>query len=916
MKPTLTVEEQRLRQSEDRQAHWKRWGPYLSERAWGTVREDYSANGTAWEYFPHNDARSRAYRWNEDGIAGICDRHQYICFALAMWNGRDPILKERLFGLTGNQGNHGEDVKEYYFYLDSTPTHSYMKYLYKYPQAEYPYEKLVTENGRRTKLDPEFELIDSGVFAESRYFDVFVEYAKQTSEDILIEITVANRGPEEAQLTLLPTLWFRNEWSWDPSIAKPSMKKIGSKKNQASIISAKHGYYRERYLYCQGSPDLLFTENETNCERLFNAPSACAFVKDAFHEYVVNSNKAAVNPAQTGTKAAALYELKVPAQSSATVRLRLSDVAPSTMGDPFNSDFEKAFKSRKKEADDFYATVIPKELSDDAKNVMRQSLAGMLWSKQFYHYELKRWLDGDPGQPPPPPERKRGRNHEWTHLYNSDVVSMPDKWEYPWYAAWDLAFHCITLALVDSDFAKEQLILMLREWYMHPNGQLPAYEWAFGDVNPPVHAWAAWRVYKIEKKRRGVGDRAFLERVFHKLMLNFTWWVNRKDAEGNNIFQGGFLGLDNIGVFDRSAPLPTGGFIEQSDGTSWMAMYTLNLLAIALELAAENPAYEDVASKFWEHFLYIAYAMNHRGHGDGNEEDGVGMWDETDGFFYDVLHTPETGHQPMRVRSMVGLIPLFAVETLEPELLERLPGFKRRLEWFVQNRPELTSGIASMHKRGQGERRLLSIVDAAKLRRIMQIMLDEKEFFSPYGIRALSRVHKDHPFTLKLAGAEHSVDYEPGESTSGLFGGNSNWRGPIWFPVNFLLIESLQKFDFYLGDDFKVECPVGSGKMLTLHEVAAKISRRLSRIFLRGWDGTRPVNGTNEIFQNDPHWRDLIQFYEYFNGDVGSGVGANHQTGWTGLVAKLLQQSGDPQKHEDAEELERHTRRKTVGRTT
>ncbi|MCU1286963.1 MAG: uncharacterized protein JWO13_3313 [Acidobacteriales bacterium] len=915
MKPTLTVEEQRLRQSEDRSTHWKRWGPYLSERAWGTVREDYSNNGTAWEYFPHEQARSRAYRWNEDGIGGICDRHQYICFALAMWNGRDPILKERLFGLTGNQGNHGEDVKEYYFYLDSTPTHSYMKYLYKYPQAEYPYAQLLEENQKRGKQDPEFELMDTGVFDDNRYFDVFVEYAKASSEDILIEITVANRGPEEASLSLLPTLWFRNEWTWEPAIAKPSMKKAGGKKSQCGVISAKHTYYRERYLYCEENPELLFTENETNAQRLFNAANASPYVKDAFHEYVVNGNRAAVNPAQVGTKAAALYELKVAAGASATVRLRLTDANPAAAGDPFGAEFGKKFTLRKKEADDFYATVIPPQLSDDAKNVMRQSMAGMLWSKQFYHYEVKRWLDGDPGQPTPPPERKQGRNHEWKHLYNSDVLSMPDKWEYPWYAAWDLAFHCITLALVDSDFAKEQLVLMLREWYMHPNGQLPAYEWAFGDVNPPVHAWAAWRVYKIEKKRRGVGDRVFLERVFHKLMLNFTWWVNRKDAEGNNIFQGGFLGLDNIGVFDRSAPLPSGGFIEQSDGTSWMAMYTLNLLAIALELADEDPVYEDVASKFWEHFLYIAYAMNHRGHeGEAGDDDSVGMWDETDGFFYDVLHTPEAGHQPMRVRSMVGLIPLFAVETLEPEILERLPGFKRRLEWFIQNRPELTSGIASMHRRGQGERRLLSIVDAAKLRRILQIMLDEKEFFSDYGIRALSRVHKDHPFSLKIAGVEHSVDYEPGESTSGLFGGNSNWRGPIWFPVNFLLIESLQKFDFYLGQDFKVECPVGSGQMKSLSEVAEQISHRLARIFMKAEDGTRPVNGTNEKFQKDPYWKDLIQFYEYFHGDLGSGVGANHQTGWTGLIAKLIQQSGDP--HEREDEKKEKVTRKAATRST
>jgi hypothetical protein len=887
-----TAEEVRLFQSEDRTTHWKRWGPYLAERAWGTVREDYSANGTAWEYFPHEAARSRAYRWNEDGIAGICDRHQYICFALAMWNGKDRILKERLFGLTGNQGNHGEDCKEYYFYLDSTPTHSYMKYLYKYPQSAYPYEQLVEENARRSKAEPEFELADTGIFAEDKYFDVFVEYAKATSEDILIQITVANRGPETAKLTLLPTLWFRNEGTWEPSIARPEIKKETGNKSQGSVVSAKHSYYRQRYLFCEGSPKLLFTENESNAARLWNAPNRTPYVKDAFHDYVIAGKTEAVNPAQTGTKAAALYELQVPPGESAIVRLRLSDAELKT-ADPFSADFEKTFTTRKKEADEFYATVIPDKLTDDSKLVMRQALGGMLWSKQFYHYEVKRWLDGDPGQPIPPPERKEGRNHEWTHLYNADVLSMPDKWEYPWYAAWDLAFHCIALSLVDSDFAKEQLVLMLREWYMHPNGQLPAYEWAFGDVNPPVHAWAAWRVYKIEKKRRGVGDRAFLERVFQKLMLNFTWWVNRKDAQGNNIFQGGFLGLDNIGVFDRSAPLPTGGFIEQSDGTSWMAMYTLNLMAMAFELADEDPVYEDVASKFWEHFIYIAYAMNHRG-----SDTSTGMWDDTDGFFYDILHTPEKGDQTMRVRSMVGLIPLFAVETLEDDLLNKMPGFKRRMEWFIANRPELTSNIASMRKRGVGERRLLSIVDAEKLKRILKIMLDENEFFSDYGIRALSRFHKDHPFKMDMDGVERSVDYEPGESTSGLFGGNSNWRGPIWFPVNFLLIESLQKFAYYLGDTYKVECPVGSGQLKTLDQVAEEISHRLARIFLRGADGRRPVNGADERFQNDPHWKDLIQFYEYFHGDIGRGVGASHQTGWTGLVAKLIQQSGDAQRPE------------------
>ena len=881
MKQSMTKEQIRISESAARTKHWKRWGPYLSERAWGTVREDYSPYGNAWEYFPHDHARSRSYRWNEDGIAGISDRHQNICFSLALWNEHDPILKERIFGLTGNEGNHGEDVKEYYFYLDSTPTHSYMKYLYKYPQAAFPYAQLVEENRRRGKDQPEFELLDTGVFADDRYFDVFVEYAKGDVEDILIKITVENRGPQAAKLRLLPTIWFRNTWSWGGNDLRPSLRHV------SGAIELDHADYAKRWLYCEGKPELLFTENETNLRRLHGVDNHSPHVKDGINDYIVGSKKEAVASGQVGTKAAAHYELTVPAAGSVTVRLRLSDIDFSGVTEAAFQGFDEIFDIRKREANEFYATVIPQKLSPDAQNVMRQGFAGMLWSKQFYHYVIREWLQGDPGNPPPPRERNSGRNKEWPHLYNADVISMPDKWEYPWYAAWDLAFHCVPLALVDCDFAKEQLGLLLREWYMHPNGQLPAYEWAFGDVNPPVHAWAAWRVYKIDKKRSGKGDRAFLEKVFHKLLLNFTWWVNRKDAEGMNIFQGGFLGLDNIGVFDRSAPLPTGGYIEQSDGTSWMAMYTLNLLAIALELASENPAYEDVASKFWEHFIYIANAMNHRG------SDGMGLWDDIDGFFYDVLKFPDGGHYPMKIRSMVGLIPLFAVETIEPELLDRLPGFKRRLEWFVDNRPDLVGNVACMRTRGMAERRLLSIVDGNQLRRVLQLMLDEAEFLSPYGIRALSAHHREHPYELNVNGMTYRVNYEPGESSTGLFGGNSNWRGPIWFPVNYLLIESLQKFHHYLGDDFKVEFPARSGNMLTLSEVAGELSRRLSRIFLRNDQGERPVYTGSEKFQSDPNWRDLILFHEYFHGDSGRGVGANHQTGWTGLVTKLLQQSGE-----------------------
>jgi len=884
---TLTAEGIRLQESANRTIHWKRWGPYLSERAWGTVREDYSPYGTAWEYFPHDHARSRVYRWNEDGIAGICDRHQLICFALALWNGSDPILKERLFGLTGNEGNHGEDVKEYYFYLDSTPTHSYMKFLYKYTQREFPYSDLIEENRRRGKEQPEYELLDTGAFAGDRYFDVFVEYAKAEFEDILIKITAINRGPAPAPLHLLPTVWFRNTWSWNDVEPRPMLRNCAPGASGAAI-EILNPTYGQRWLYCDGSPELLFTENETNLRRLFGVENQSRYVKDGINDYIVSGAKDAVNPAQVGTKAAAHYSMTLQPGETRVIRLRLTDQEAVGAGVSFpGADFDQVFDSRKREADEFYKTVIPQDLSEDAQSVMRQAFAGMLWSKQFYHYVVKQWLEGDPKQPAPPAERWNGRNHEWQHLYNSDVLSMPDKWEYPWYAAWDLAFHCVPLALVDCDFAKEQLVLLLREWYMHPNGQLPAYEWALGDVNPPVHAWAAWRVYKIDKKRRGKGDREFLERIFHKLLLNFTWWVNRKDAEGLNIFQGGFLGLDNIGVFDRSAMLPTGGHMEQADGTSWMAMYTLNLLAIALELAKQDPAYEDVASKFWEHFIHIAHAMNHLG------QDGMGLWDDIDGFFYDGLHFEDGRTMRLKVRSMVGLIPLFAVETLEPELLNRLPAFKRRMEWFIENRPDLTQQIACMRTSGHGERRLMSIVNPDKLKRILKVMLNENEFLSPYGIRGISRYHREHPYILKLDGTEYRVDYDPAESRTGLFGGNSNWRGPIWFPLNFLLIESLQKFHHYYGDELKVECPTGSGHYMTLWQVAEEVSQRLNRIFLRDADGQRPVYEGNDTFQNNPHWRDLLLFFEYFHGDEGRGLGASHQTGWTGLVAKMLQQSGE-----------------------
>ena len=879
----MTKEEERLEEDRRRKANWKRWGPYLADRQWGTVREDYSPDGNAWEYLPHDHARSRAYRWGEDGIGGISDRHQYICFALALWNGQDPFLKERLFGLTGNEGNHGEDVKEYYFHLDSTPTHSYMKFLYKYPQREFPYARLVEENRRRSKRDMEFELVDTGAFDDNRYFDVFIEYAKAAPDDILVRIEAINRGPESAPLHLLPTIWFRNTWAWGLDPRRPRLRRDATA--EIAAINLNHYYYGKRWLYCESDPELLFTENETNHSRLFNAENAARFVKDGINDYLIHKALNGVNPESSGTKAAAHYSAVLQPGASFTARLRFSNLSPMS-SETLDGKFDQLVAQRRDEAEEFYRSVIPQNTSPDRRNIMRQALAGLLWSKQFYHYDVDRWLKGDPCGPEPPRERLEGRNSEWRHLYNADVISMPDKWEYPWYAAWDLAFHCIALALVDADFAKQQLLLMTREWYMHPNGQLPAYEWAFGDVNPPVHAWAAWRVYKVEKKRRGVGDRQFLERIFQKLLLNFTWWVNRKDTAGRNIFQGGFLGLDNIGVFDRSAPLPTGGYLEQSDATSWMGMYCLNMLAIALELARENPVYEDVASKFFEHFVYICEAINNLGGA------GIKLWNVEDGFYYDVLNMTSGERLPMKVRSMVGLIPLYAVETLDPGTVDALPGFKRRMQWFLENRPGLSEHIET-RSTDEGPQRFLSLVNRHRLTRVLRYMLDENEFLSPYGIRALSRYHRDHPYTLKVDGMEYRVDYEPAESSTGLFGGNSNWRGPIWFPVNFLLIESLQKFHFFLGDSYKVECPTGSGRTANLWQVAGEISQRLTRIFTRDQDGQRPVFGGNEKFQSDPYWRDLIPFNEYFHGDNGAGIGASHQTGWTALVAKLIQQYGE-----------------------
>jgi hypothetical protein len=874
----MTAEDGRLAEEFPPGQGWKKWGPYLSERQWGTVREDYSPNGDAWDYFTHEHARSRAYRWGEDGIAGLSDRAQNLCLSLALWNGRDEILKERLYGLTNSQGNHGEDVKEVYYYLDATPTHSWLKMLYKYPQAAFPYARLMEENRERGVSQPEFEVTDTGAFDDNRYFDVFVEYAQAAPEDVLMRVTAVNRGPEPATLHLLPQVWFRNSWSWRAGAARPELQ--GVDEVEVLAVHPDLGSYR---FYVDGTPELLFTGNDTNPATLQGVPVTGHF-KDAFHERVVAGNTAAVNPARRGTKMAAWYERELPAGGTWEIRVRLCRKPQSL---PFE-DFAGVMARRQAEADEFYARVQHGIASADARLVQRQAFAGLIWSKQFYYYDVPEWLNGDPAQPPPPVERKRGRNWEWQHLNNADVISMPDKWEYPWYAAWDLAFHMIPFALIDPGFAKRQLVLLTREWYMHPNGQMPAYEWKFGDVNPPVHAWAAWRVFQIDRAQNpgqngGKGDLDFLERVFHKLLLNFTWWVNRKDAEGRNVFQGGFLGLDNIGVFDRSSTLPTGGHIDQSDGTSWMAMYSLNLMRIALELAQHNHVYEDIATKFFEHFLHIAEAMTKVG------EDEIGLWDDEDKFYYDVLHLPNGHTERLKVRSMVGLIPLFAVETLDPDLLQKLPGFTKRMEWFLNYRPDLASLVSHWEVEGKGQRRLLSLLRGHRMKRLLQRMLDETEFLSEYGVRGLSRYHAAHPYVFRANGTELSVGYQPAESDTGLFGGNSNWRGPIWFPVNYLIIESLQKFHYYYGDDFKVECPTGSGRYLTINEVADELGRRLVRIFLPDAEGRRPVYGNQPRLQSDPHFRDYVLFYEYFHGDTGRGVGASHQTGWTALVAKLLQ---------------------------
>jgi hypothetical protein len=872
MNAATDPERSRLHETDGQGVLWRKWGPYLSERQWGTVREDYSDSGNAWDYFSHDQARSRAYRWGEDGLAGVSDDQQRLCFALALWNGQDPILKERLFGLTNSEANHGEDVKEYYFYLDSTPTHSYMKYLYKYPQAAYPYRDLIETNQRRSRQEFEYELLDTGVFDQDRYFDVFVEYAKASPEDLLVQITVHNRGPEPATLHVLPTLWFRNTWSWGGAVPRPELRQAG-----VGVIAASHPALGRRYLSCDGAAALLFTENETNTERLFGAPNRTPYVKDGIDGYIVHGRREAVNPGQTGTKASAHYPLTVGAGASRTIRLRLQDTAPAA---PFGT-FDATMQARRREADEFYASVIPSSLSADAASVMRQALAGMLWSKQFYYYDVDTWLGEHGADPFALTRRAAPRNDHWQHMYNADVISMPDKWEYPWYAAWDLAFHVLALTLVDVEFGKEQLDLMLRDRYVHPSGQIPAYEWNFGDVNPPVHAWATIFTYRLEKARHGRGDLDWLERLFQKLVLNFTWWVNRKDRSGSNLFEGGFLGLDNIGVFDRSAPLPTGGYLEQADGTAWMALFCQNMLEIAVQLAMERPAYVEMAQKFVKHFLWIATSMMHAG-GD------VGMWDEADGFFYDVLRRPDGSAERLKVRSMVGLLPLCAVTVFEGELLAKYPEVTQRLRLFLEARPELRAFIHDPAQRGQGGRRMAALLDETKLRRVLARMLDEQEFLSPYGIRALSRYHAEHPYVFRAGGQEFRVPYLPAESDTGMFGGNSNWRGPIWMPVNGLIIRALLQYYTYYGDAFTIECPTGSGHQMTLYQVAEEISRRLASIFLRNQEGRRPVHGGARMFQEDPHWRDLVLFYEYFHGDNGAGLGASHQTGWTGIVARAM----------------------------
>ncbi len=882
-KPNLTLEQARLIESQKQNIPWKKWGPYLSERQWGTVREDYSENGDAWNYFSHDQARSRAYRWGEDGIAGISDDKQRLCFALALWNGNDPILKERMFGLTNSESNHGEDVKEYYYYLDSTPTHSYMKMLYKYPHAAFPYDQLVENSKHRSRTEFEYELIDTGIFNDDNYFDVVVEYAKASAEDVLVKITVHNRGTKPTELQLLPTLWFRNTWSWGDGVKKP-MLTLESK--AAPIVKAASPELGTRYLYCDGNPNLLFTENETNNQRLFGSANASPFVKDGINNFVVNGDRNGVNPQAFGTKVAAQYILKIDGGSTATIRLRITDVEPDAVkkrwgGSAFGKSFETIMNDRLVEADDFYSSILPKSLGEDRTNVARQALAGMLWSKQFYHYDVERWLAERGASPYQQMQKKAPRNDKWLHLYNGDVISMPDKWEYPWYAAWDLAFHVIALSLVDPQFGKDQLSLMLEGQYMHPNGQIPAYEWNFGDVNPPVHAWSTIFTYRLEKMQTGTGDVEWLKRCFQKLLLNFTWWVNRKDRDGRNVFEGGFLGLDNIGVFDRSAPLPTGGYLEQADGTAWMTLFSQNMLEIAAELTAHDPSFGQMALKFVEHYLWIASSMVHLG-------DNTGMWDEEDGFFYDVLRLPDGNAQRLKVRSMVGLLPLCAATTFTGKLLETEPSIGERFNWFLKSHTELTKNIHPPGKPGVNGRRLASILDESRLRRVLAKMLDENEFLSKYGIRSLSRYHLEHPFIFNAGGQEYKVSYLPGESDTGMFGGNSNWRGPIWMPVNALIVRALLQYYSYYGDEFKVECPTGSGKMMTLYEVAAELTNRLSSMFLKSEDGIRPVFGGVRKFQEDPLWTDYLLFYEYFHGDNGAGLGASHQTGWTGLVARLM----------------------------
>ncbi|TGE08668.1 MGH1-like glycoside hydrolase domain-containing protein [Hymenobacter fodinae] len=870
----MTAEQERLQQANAHRAAWRNWGPYLSERQWGTVREDYSATGQAWDYITHDMARSYAYRWGEEGLGGICDEQQRLCLALGLWNGQDPILKERLFGLGAPEGNHGEDVKELYYYLENVPTHSYMQMLYKYPQHAFPYNWLVQENARRGRHDTEFELLDTAIFHDNRYFDVCLEYAKASPDDVLLQITVHNRGPEDAQVHVLPQLWFRNTWAWGNDAYRPELAA------EAGAITVRHRDLADLRLYCDQDPVLLFCDNDTNPHRLPNLapPTQAQFYKDGIHNCVVHG-AATVNPAQTGTKAAAHYTLAVAAGSYETVRVRL---APAGHPAPF-ADFDEVLRLRRQETDEYYGQIQAGLTNADARNVQRQAFAGMLWSKQYYNYDVAEWLQGDPGLPAPPAERQHGRNREWKHLNNGDIISMPDKWEYPWYAAWDLAFHCLPLAQLDPWFAKHQLLLLTRDWYMHPNGQLPAYEWNFSDVNPPVHAWATWRVYKMcQKHHDRLGDTEFLSTVFHRLLLNFTWWVNRKDRHGRNIFEGGFLGLDNIGLFDRSAPLPDGTYLEQADGTSWMAMYALNMMRIALELAKTSPVYQDLASKFFEHFLYIAGAMTNM------DAEDVDLWDIDDEFYYDALHSPNSGRQFLKTRSLVGLIPLFAVEVLDDEVLKDMPEFLGRMNWFLENRPRLAGLVSRWREPGRGDTHLLSLLRGHRIKRLLARALDEGEFLSEFGIRSLSRYHLAHPCTFSYDGLHMKVQYEPGEAESDLFGGNSNWRGPIWLPINFLLIESLQRFYHYYGDDFRVEYPTGSGQYSSLLEIADALSVRLTKLFLRDDDGLRPSLGPDKRWQTDPHFRNYVLFHEYFHGDTGQGLGASHQTGWTGLIAKLL----------------------------